>query len=114
MNFTFETPFQAVDYRLGSVITSLVTTACGISIAFAYSWQLASLIVALVPFAGFAHYLHIRFMEGRHRKSSKEVETSGKVIFLFFETFGFLDETINSCSENVDGYFATIGCSLGY
>uniref|UniRef100_A0A0N4V6C8 ABC-type xenobiotic transporter n=1 Tax=Enterobius vermicularis TaxID=51028 RepID=A0A0N4V6C8_ENTVE len=88
---------SAVDYRLGSVITSLVTTACGISIAFAYSWQLASLIVALVPFAGFAHYLHIRFMEGRHRKSSKEVETSGKGLcfglshsaFFFIYTFSF-------------------------
>ncbi|CAJ0936179.1 unnamed protein product, partial [Mesorhabditis belari] len=70
----------AIDYRLGSVFNAAVALTAGIGIAFYYGWQMALLMLALMPLLGFAQSLRIRIFQGqRNNTDAKDLETSGKI-----------------------------------
>ncbi|TMS37558.1 hypothetical protein L596_004463 [Steinernema carpocapsae] len=69
---------SAIDYRLGSVFSSVVSVGCGIGIAFYYGWQMALLVIAIFPLGGVGHALQMKYIEGRSKADAKELENSGK------------------------------------
>uniref|UniRef100_A0A1I8A8Z0 Multidrug resistance protein 1 n=1 Tax=Steinernema glaseri TaxID=37863 RepID=A0A1I8A8Z0_9BILA len=69
---------SAIDYRLGSVFTAIVSVGCGIGIAFYYGWQMALLVVAIFPLGGVGQALQMKYIEGRSKADAKELENSGK------------------------------------
>ncbi|KHN76604.1 Multidrug resistance protein pgp-1, partial [Toxocara canis] len=69
----------AIDYRLGSVLSAVVSVGCGIGIAFYFGWQMALLTVAIFPLAGVGQAFHLKFIEGRYNKDAKEMASGGRV-----------------------------------
>ncbi|KAK0397961.1 hypothetical protein QR680_002359 [Steinernema hermaphroditum] len=69
---------SAIDYRLGSVFSAVVSVGCGIGIAFYYGWQMALLVVAIFPLGGVGQALQMKYIEGRAKADAKELENSGK------------------------------------
>ncbi|CAI5448149.1 unnamed protein product [Caenorhabditis angaria] len=70
---------NVIDFRFSTVITTLVSMVAGISLAFYYGWQMALLIVAILPVVGFGQYLRGRRMTGGNVKSAAEFADSGKI-----------------------------------
>lgn len=70
---------SAIDFRLTVVFTSIISIIAGVSLAFYYGWQMALLIVAILPLFGFAQYLRGRRFSGKSSKSAKDFEESGKI-----------------------------------
>uniref|UniRef100_A0A9J2Q415 Uncharacterized protein n=1 Tax=Ascaris lumbricoides TaxID=6252 RepID=A0A9J2Q415_ASCLU len=70
---------SAIDYRLGSVLSSLVSVGFGVGIAFYFGWQMALLVIAIFPLAGVGQAFHLKYIEGRHNHDAKELASSGKV-----------------------------------
>ena len=71
--------FQAIDYRLGSVIASIVTCFCAIGISFYYGWQMACVAIFMYPIAGVGQGLQLYYFSGGGQSNAKELENSGKV-----------------------------------
>ncbi|CAD5226900.1 unnamed protein product [Bursaphelenchus xylophilus] len=70
---------SAIDYRLGSVFSSIVSFGCGIVLAFYYNWAMAILVVCIFPLGGVGHYFHMRYIKGRSKDDENEWENVGKV-----------------------------------
>lgn len=70
---------QALDYRLGSVFSCVVSVSAGLGLAFYYGWQLALLLVAIFPLLGVGHGLQMKYLRGRLEKDKRETENAGKV-----------------------------------
>ncbi|VDP04802.1 unnamed protein product [Heligmosomoides polygyrus] len=70
---------SAIDFRLSTVVTTLISMISGVVLAFYYGWQMAFLVVGILPLLGFGQALRVRVMSGKHRKSAKDFEESGKV-----------------------------------
>uniref|UniRef100_A0A7I4YQI2 p-glycoprotein 9a n=4 Tax=Haemonchus TaxID=6288 RepID=A0A7I4YQI2_HAECO len=70
---------SALDYRFGSVFSSVVSICCGIGIAFYFGWQMALLTIAIFPLAAVGQAIQMRFMSGRATADAKEMENSGKI-----------------------------------
>ncbi|CAL2042115.1 unnamed protein product [Caenorhabditis brenneri] len=69
----------AIDFRFSTVITTIVSMVAGIGLAFYYGWQMALLIVAILPIVGFGQYLRGRRFTGNNVKSASEFADSGKI-----------------------------------
>ncbi|CAD5220372.1 unnamed protein product [Bursaphelenchus okinawaensis] len=70
---------SAIDYRLGSVFSSVVSCACGVVLAFYYNWRMAILVVCIFPLGGVGHFFHMRYIRGRSKDDENEWENVGKV-----------------------------------
>nr|CDJ81059.1 unnamed protein product [Haemonchus contortus] len=70
---------SAIDFRLSTVIMTLISMLAGIVLAFFYGWQMAFLVVGILPLLGIGQALRVRVMGGKHRKNAKDFEDSGKV-----------------------------------
>ncbi|EYC29560.1 hypothetical protein Y032_0006g3036 [Ancylostoma ceylanicum] len=70
---------SAIDFRLSTVIATIISVIAGIVLAFIYGWQMALLVVGILPLLAFGQALRIRVYSGKHRKSAKDFEDSGKV-----------------------------------
>ncbi|RCN50058.1 ABC transporter, ATP-binding protein [Ancylostoma caninum] len=70
---------SAIDFRLSTVIATLISVVAGIILAFIYGWEMALLVVGILPILAFGQALRIRVYSGKHRKSAKDFEDSGKV-----------------------------------
>ncbi|PIO62035.1 ABC transporter transmembrane region, partial [Teladorsagia circumcincta] len=70
---------SAIDFRLSTVIMTCISMIAGIVLAFYYGWQMALLVVGILPLLGFGQALRVRVMSGKHRKNAKDFEDSGKV-----------------------------------
>ncbi|KAF1759846.1 hypothetical protein GCK72_016313 [Caenorhabditis remanei] len=69
----------AIDFRFSTVITTIVSMIAGIGLAFYYGWQMALLIIAILPIVGFGQYLRGRRFTGNNVKSASEFADSGKI-----------------------------------
>lgn len=69
----------AIDFRFSTVITTLVSMVAGIGLAFFYGWQMALLIIAILPIVAFGQYLRGRRFTGKNVKSASEFADSGKI-----------------------------------
>ncbi|KAK6748563.1 hypothetical protein RB195_001282 [Necator americanus] len=70
---------SAIDFRLSTVVSTLIAIVAGIVLAFIYGWQMAFLVVGILPLLGFGQSLRVRVYSGKHRKNAKDFEDSGKV-----------------------------------
>ncbi|KAH7697576.1 multi-drug resistance protein 1, partial [Aphelenchoides avenae] len=70
---------SALDYRLGSVFSCVVSVSAGLGLAFYYGWQLALLLVAIFPLLGVGHGLQMKYLRGRLEKDKRETENAGKL-----------------------------------
>uniref|UniRef100_A0A0N5C259 ABC-type xenobiotic transporter n=1 Tax=Strongyloides papillosus TaxID=174720 RepID=A0A0N5C259_STREA len=70
---------NALDYRLGQVISAIVSFGAGIGIAFYYGWQLALLLLAIFPLAGITQGLHFKYINGRLDNDNRGNEEAGRV-----------------------------------
>ncbi|CAJ0600939.1 unnamed protein product [Cylicocyclus nassatus] len=70
---------SAIDFRLTTVIGTLISVVGGIVLAFIYGWQMAFLVVGILPLLAFGQALRVRVYSGKHRKGAKDFEDSGKV-----------------------------------
>ncbi|WKY04625.1 hypothetical protein Q1695_005549 [Nippostrongylus brasiliensis] len=70
---------SAIDFRFSTVVTTLISLISGIVLAFYYGWQMALLVVAILPLLAFGQAMRVRVYTGKHRKSAKDFEDSGKV-----------------------------------
>ncbi|PAV82879.1 hypothetical protein WR25_21147 [Diploscapter pachys] len=70
---------SAIDFRLTVVFTSIISIIAGVSLAFYYGWQMALLIVAILPLFVLGQFLRGRRFSGKSVKSAKDFEESGKI-----------------------------------
>ncbi|PIO69295.1 ABC transporter transmembrane region [Teladorsagia circumcincta] len=70
---------SALDYRFGSVFSSVVSVCSGVGIALYFGWQMAILTIAIFPLAAVGQAIQMKFMSGRATADAKEMENSGKV-----------------------------------
>ncbi|CAD6197152.1 unnamed protein product [Caenorhabditis auriculariae] len=70
---------SAIDFRFSTVITTLISVVAGIALAFYYGWQMACLVVGILPVLGFGQYLRGRRFSGVNAKSASEFADSGKI-----------------------------------
>ncbi|KJH44478.1 ABC transporter, ATP-binding protein [Dictyocaulus viviparus] len=70
---------SAIDFRLSTVVCTIVSIVAGIVLAFYYGWQMALLVVGILPLLGIGQSLRVRVMRGVHRKNAKDFEDSGKI-----------------------------------
>ncbi|KAK6022560.1 ABC transporter transmembrane region [Ostertagia ostertagi] len=70
---------SALDYRFGSVFSSVVSVCSGVGIAIYFGWQMALLTIAIFPLAAVGQAIQMKFMSGRATADAKEMENSGKV-----------------------------------
>ncbi|CAJ0573778.1 unnamed protein product, partial [Mesorhabditis spiculigera] len=70
---------SALDFRLSTVLSTLVSCAGGVGIAFYFGWQMALLCIGLYPILGIGSAMRTRIMQGKHRQTAKDLENSGKV-----------------------------------
>ncbi|CAJ0565333.1 unnamed protein product, partial [Mesorhabditis spiculigera] len=69
----------AIDYRLGSVFNAAIALTAGTGIAFYYGWQMALLMLALMPILGIGQSLRVRLFQGRNNRDTSDLESSGKI-----------------------------------
>uniref|UniRef100_A0AC34QYV8 p-glycoprotein n=1 Tax=Panagrolaimus sp. JU765 TaxID=591449 RepID=A0AC34QYV8_9BILA len=69
---------SAIDYRLGSVFSAVVSVGAGIIIAFYYCWEMALLVCAIFPLGGVGQALEMKYFEGKSSEDAKEMENAGK------------------------------------
>ncbi|KAI6176117.1 P-glycoprotein-9 [Aphelenchoides bicaudatus] len=70
---------SAIDYRLGSVFSCVVSLVFGIGLAFYYNWIMAILVITIFPLSGVGHFVHIKFFRARNTNDTKELEKSGSL-----------------------------------
>ena len=84
---------SAIDFRLGSVFSAIVSLSCGMGIGFYFGWQMALLMLALFPVVGIGRALHFAYMKGKSDQNNKDTENAGKVGLVKSESkrnsFGF-------------------------
>ncbi|KAJ1403009.1 P-loop containing nucleoside triphosphate hydrolase [Sesbania bispinosa] len=64
---------------LGLLVENIATAIAGLVIAFVASWQLALVILALVPLLGLNGYLQVKFLKGFSADSKKLYEEASQV-----------------------------------
>jgi ATP-binding cassette subfamily B (MDR/TAP) protein 1 len=69
----------AIDYRLGSVFSAVVSVGAGICIAFYFNWQMALLVIAIFPLGGVGQAFQMKYAQGRAVEDAKDMENAGKV-----------------------------------
>jgi len=69
---------SALDYRLGSVFSAVVSVGAGIVIAFVFCWEMALLVCAIFPLGGIGQALEMKYFQGKSSEESKEMENAGK------------------------------------
>ncbi len=70
---------QAVDFRMGTVLTGLITMILGIVMAFVFGWKMALLTVAMLPIIATGSYLSLKIRSGSQRRDAELMEEAGKV-----------------------------------
>ncbi|CAJ0931151.1 unnamed protein product, partial [Mesorhabditis belari] len=70
---------SAMDFRLSTVLATIVSCVTGVGVAFFFGWQMALLSVGLYPLLGIGQAFRTRIMQGKHRQTAKDLENSGKV-----------------------------------
>jgi ATP-binding cassette subfamily B (MDR/TAP) protein 1 len=70
---------SAIDFRLGSVFSAIVSVSCGVGIGFYFGWQMALLMIALFPIVGVGRALHFAYMKGKSDENNKDSENAGRV-----------------------------------
>ncbi|KAE9555670.1 hypothetical protein FO519_001141 [Halicephalobus sp. NKZ332] len=69
---------SAIDYRLGSVFSAIVSVGAGIVIAFRFCWPMALLVCAIFPLGGVGQAFQMKYFQGKSGKEAKEMENAGK------------------------------------
>uniref|UniRef100_A0A915EG33 ABC-type xenobiotic transporter n=1 Tax=Ditylenchus dipsaci TaxID=166011 RepID=A0A915EG33_9BILA len=70
----------ALDFRLGAVFSAGVAFVGGIALALYYNWQLAVLVICVLPIAGLGQLFHVRHLKGRADKDKRAYEQAGKLV----------------------------------
>ena len=71
----------ASGFRLKTIVESMAGLLTGLVVAFIFGWQLALIIIALVPIIGFAAGIQMKFANGfsvsnESQKGEAQVETA--------------------------------------
>ncbi|XP_046390861.1 ATP-dependent translocase ABCB1-like isoform X2 [Ischnura elegans] len=76
-----DAPFvkAAAGLRAGTVISSMVTLICALSIAFIYGWKLAMLLMVGVPLIAIASYHQTMVLRRNQRRDADLMEDAGRV-----------------------------------
>ncbi len=61
------------------MIQAVVSMVAGIILAFAYSWQMALLLIGLLPLIGFGTYIRSNVFNNKDKEDTKLLEEAGKV-----------------------------------
>ncbi|KHJ40713.1 ABC transporter, ATP-binding protein [Trichuris suis] len=69
----------AVGYRAATVVTSAVSLASAVVIAFVFGWKLALVVIILVPVMICSSYLDMKIKMRNQRRDDKLLENAGKV-----------------------------------
>ncbi|GAB4829081.1 hypothetical protein Ancab_018743 [Ancistrocladus abbreviatus] len=64
---------------LGLLVQNAATAVAGLVIAFVASWQLAFIVLALVPIIGLGGYVQMKFMKGFSADAKKKYEEASQV-----------------------------------
>ncbi|KAE9555334.1 hypothetical protein FO519_001416 [Halicephalobus sp. NKZ332] len=70
---------SAIDFRLGSVFSAIVSVSCGIGIGFYYGWQMALLMIALFPVVAVGRSLQFRYLKGKVNENARDSENAGNL-----------------------------------
>lgn len=68
---------------LGLLVQNVATTIAGVAIAFEANWQLALIILALIPVVGANGYVQVKFLQGFSADAKVNPELMSISIFLF-------------------------------
>ncbi len=64
---------------MAQVVSAFVSLILGCVIAFIYGWQMALLVLAILPLMGLGGYASLRVREGSQKADAKMLEEAGKV-----------------------------------
>ncbi|WJX90822.1 ABC transporter B member 11 [Trifolium repens] len=81
---------------LGLLVENIATAIAGLVIAFVASWQLALVILALVPLLGLNGFLQVKFLQGFSNDSKKLYEEASQVAN---DAVGSIRTIASFCSE---------------
>ncbi|WCJ22612.1 ABC transporter B family member 11 [Euphorbia peplus] len=82
---------------LALMVQNIVSAAAGIVIAFTASWELASIILVLVPLMGINGYLEIKFIKGFSKDAKKMYEEASQVAN---DAVGSIRTVASFCAED--------------
>ena len=71
--------FLKVFTRLPVVVSAVVTVVAAIVIAFVFGWQLAFLLVAMVPLIIASGYFEMKMQFGKQMRDTELLEEAGKI-----------------------------------
>ncbi|XP_062574024.1 ATP-dependent translocase ABCB1-like isoform X1 [Saccostrea cucullata] len=69
----------ATGFRIGTILSSIVSLVAALVIAFYYGWKLALVVLAGVPILMLSSSLQIKVVMGKHKEDQSNLEDAGKV-----------------------------------
>lgn len=69
----------AVDMRMGTVLTSVISMVAGIVIGFIYGWELTLLMLLILPLFAFGTYINSKLRRSSENKDALGLEDVGQV-----------------------------------
>nr|XP_022339240.1 multidrug resistance protein 1-like isoform X1 [Crassostrea virginica] len=69
----------ATGFRIGTILSSIVSLVAALVIAFYYGWKLALVVLAGVPILMLSSSLQIKVVMGKHKDDQNKLEDAGKV-----------------------------------
>lgn len=69
----------ATGFRIGTILSSIVSLVAALAIAFYYGWKLALVVLGGVPILMLSSSLQIKVVMGKHKDDQNKLEDAGKI-----------------------------------